>query len=103
MSLLMSWARHPLAASLHGDWKIGLHVAAMGRALSPQLGTLTAHVWSHRQPFYNLCSTFGGGFGLSVFPSPGCGLLGPGTTSDSSLGTEQLLNKCLLNEWTHEE
>lgn len=100
----MSLARPSLAASLHRDCKIGLHVTAVGQAptLCPQLSTLAAHVWSHLQPSNSLQQSIWGRFRF-VFPSPAYGLLRPGTTSDSSLGTKQLLNKCLLSERTHEE
>lgn len=93
----------PLAASLHGDRKISLHATAVDRlSHCPWLITLAAHVWSHLQPSNSPWQSMWD-FGSSVFPSPACGLLGPGTISDSTLGTKQLLNKRLLNEWTHEE
>lgn len=98
----MSSARPSLAASLHWDCKISLHTTGMRQALTPRprFNVLAAHVESHLQPSNGPWRSFRGDSRLS--PLPSLWAPGPGTPSGSSLGTKQLLNKCLLNEGTME-
>lgn len=64
----------------------------------PRLSTLAAHIGSRLPPSNSPWQSSEGDFGLAVSPSLHMGSWGQGTPSDSSLGTKQLLNKCLLNE-----